>query len=141
MLTASPDGPVDHLFYDGECGLCHRAVRFVVDRDRDGGRFRFAPLGGATFRRLVGERREELPDSLVVRCADGRCLTRSAAVLRILERLPRPWPTVARGLALLPGRFLDALYDAIARRRSRLFARPQKRCPVPPAVERRRFDP
>ncbi|HZH02738.1 MAG TPA: DCC1-like thiol-disulfide oxidoreductase family protein [Myxococcaceae bacterium] len=36
----------DILFYDGGCGLCHRAVRFVLARD-PAGRFRFAPLGGS----------------------------------------------------------------------------------------------
>ena len=77
---AGPAEP-ELLFYDGGCGLCHRAVRFVLWADPEGRAFRFAPLGGDTFQALVsaGER-ERLPDSLVVRTTeDGRLLTRSTA--------------------------------------------------------------
>ena len=43
-------GTQDIVFYDGGCALCHHSVRFLVARDRDGSRFRFAPIGGACFR-------------------------------------------------------------------------------------------
>ena len=70
----------DLLFYDGGCGLCHRWVRFVLWADR-GGVFRFAPLGGETFRSRVREdEREGLPDSLVLLTPDGSLRTRSAAL-------------------------------------------------------------
>ena len=53
------------LFYDGECGLCHAAVRFVLAEDRDGQGFRFAPLASESFARLApAELRATLPDSL-----------------------------------------------------------------------------
>ena len=39
------------LFYDGQCGLCHRAVRFLLAEDRaPGGAFRFAPLAARPSR-------------------------------------------------------------------------------------------
>ena len=41
----------DLLFYDGTCGLCHRAVTFALARDPDGSRFRFAALQGARAHR------------------------------------------------------------------------------------------
>ena len=39
------------LYYDGDCGFCHRTVRFVIALDR-GEAFRFAPIDGSTFHGL-----------------------------------------------------------------------------------------
>jgi len=129
------------VFFDGACGLCHRTVRFAIARDRDGSRFRYAALGGGTFRRLVPEpRRVGLPDSLVVLAADGTLLTRSAAVIHVLERLGGPWRQLARLLALVPQGIRDRGYDRIARVRYRLFGRPTNACPVTPPELRARFD-
>ena len=86
------DGPragagVGHslVFYDGTCGLCHRAVRFALARDADGSRFRFAPLDSEAFRQRVPDA-AGLPDSMVVRTPEGSVLVRSAGVIHILER-------------------------------------------------------
>ncbi|PKN39805.1 MAG: hypothetical protein CVU63_14125, partial [Deltaproteobacteria bacterium HGW-Deltaproteobacteria-20] len=38
--------PPPIVLFDGECGLCHASVRFVVERD-DRALFRFAPLDSA----------------------------------------------------------------------------------------------
>jgi predicted DCC family thiol-disulfide oxidoreductase YuxK len=129
------------LFYDGDCGLCHRSVRFVVAADR-AGRFRFAPLGGETFRALVpADARGGLPDSIVVRRADGALLARSDAALHVLRRLRGVWPALAAVLALVPRGLRDAGYDFVARRRARWFARPVDACPLVPVELRARFAP
>jgi predicted DCC family thiol-disulfide oxidoreductase YuxK len=129
------------LFYDGGCGLCHRSVRFVAAADR-AGRFRFAPLGGETFRALVPEeRRGALPDSIVVRRADGALLVRSDAALHVLRRLGGGWRAVAALLALVPRGLRDAGYDFVAGRRLRWFARPEVACPLVPPHLRARFVP
>jgi predicted DCC family thiol-disulfide oxidoreductase YuxK len=134
------DAP-DLVFYDGACGLCHRLVRFVLNRDPTG-RFRYAPLGGTTFERLVPPgARDPLPDSVVVRTADGRMLVRSAAIIQIGERLGDPWRTLVAVVGLLPHWLLDAGYDAIARIRSRLFDRPEGVCPIIPPELTSRFLP
>lgn len=132
----------DLLFYDGACGLCHRTVRFVLARDREGTRFRFAPLQGDTFQATFPPAdRDRFPDSLVLKTADGRVLTRSAAVLHIGERLGGTWLGLARGFGLLPRWLLDAGYDGVARVRKRLFARPAETCPLLPPELRGRFLP
>ena len=130
------------LFYDGHCGLCHRCVRFVLFVDRSGDKFRFAPLGGESFRAAVAEsERNALPDSLVLLTDSRKLLTRSAAILRILRCLGGGWKILAAVADLLPGRLWDSLYDAIARNRLRWFAPPADTCPVLPAHLRARFDP
>jgi predicted DCC family thiol-disulfide oxidoreductase YuxK len=129
------------VFYDGACGLCHRTVRFAIARDRDGSRFRFATLRGKTFRRLVPEpARAGLPDSIVVLTPDGRLLTRSAAVVHILERIGGTWRLPGGLLGLIPSAIRDLGYDGIARTRYRLFSKPLDACPVTPPTLRKRFD-
>ena len=133
---------VETLFYDGGCGLCHRAVRFLLWADKAGRLFRFAPLGGRTFQSLVPEgERKRLPDSLVLRTESGELLTRSAGVFHALSRLGRFWKGLAVLGGLVPRPLADALYDFIARVRYRLFARPPEACPLVPAHLRARFDP
>lgn len=128
------------IFYDGDCGLCHATVKFVLKRDANGSRFRYSPLSGQTIRHtLDDERRRALPDSIVVLTRDGGILTRSAAVLHILDRLDGPWPTIARVLGWLPRSLTDAGYRLVATIRRRLFARPTDVCPVVSPDLRKRF--
>ena len=35
--------PTEWVFFDGDCGFCHRWVRLVVKHDHNGRAFRFAP--------------------------------------------------------------------------------------------------
>jgi predicted DCC family thiol-disulfide oxidoreductase YuxK len=112
-------------------------VRLLLRLDR-AGRLRFAPLGGETFRALLGEgARSQLPDSLLLRTADGRLLVRSAAVLESLRRTGG----LARGLAAIAGTvppgLADRLYDFVARVRGRFFAAPTSTCPVVGRADRR----
>ena len=137
--ATSTTGP-EVLFYDGGCGLCHRAVRFVLWADPEGRAFRFAPLGGATFEAEVpAAERAQLPDSLVLRTAEGALLTRSAGVLHLLRRLGGVWRGLALLFGLVPRPLRDAAYDFVARIRLRLFARPDDACPVVPPPLRGRF--
>jgi predicted DCC family thiol-disulfide oxidoreductase YuxK len=129
------------LFYDGHCGLCHRAVKFVLRHDPDGRAFRFAPLQGNTFQALVPwDRRAGLPDSVVILTRDGALLVRSDAFLHIFRELGGAWKFLAAVLAVIPRRLRDAVYDFIARIRYRVFGRPQDLCPILPPHLRARFD-
>lgn len=131
----------EYLFYDGACGLCHRSVRFTLVRGPIPG-LRYAPLGGATFaRRIPQADRRDLPDSMVLLTADGRVLVRSAATLHLARRLGNPWRLLGAAASIAPAPLLDFLYDAVARLRHRLFARPSAACPVVPAHLQDRFDP
>ncbi len=133
---------MDTLFYDGTCGLCHRAVRLVLRRDRGGELFRFAPLGGPTFlSRVAPAERAELSDSLVLQTGAGAILMRSNAVIHILRRIGGPWKVLAALLAAIPASLRDAAYDVIARSRFAVFGRTANACPLLPPDQLTRFDP
>jgi predicted DCC family thiol-disulfide oxidoreductase YuxK len=131
----------ERIFYDGNCGLCHRSVRFVISHDRDGSAFRFAPLDSEAFRSAVPEARRPDPDSsMVVITAQGAVLTRSAAVMHIWRRIGGFWKVFAGVAAMFPARVRDWGYDLVARTRHRLFEKPVDACPVLPPHLRERFD-
>ena len=142
FLVESGTPATEYLFYDGHCGLCHRAVKFVLKHDRSGTAFRFAPLQGETFlARVAAERRAGLPDSVVVLTRDGELLLRSAAFLHILRRLGGGWRVLASVLSIMPRGLLDLVYDFVARIRYRVFGKRDDLCPIVPAELRARFDP
>jgi predicted DCC family thiol-disulfide oxidoreductase YuxK len=133
---------MDLVFYDGDCGLCHRAVLFALRHDPEGVRFRYAPIASTTFAETFPETvRRELPDSVIVRTADGRTLTKWAAVQRIAERSGGIWAGLARTAGLLPHWLLNWGYDRVARVRKQLFAKPAGSCPILPSELRGRFLP
>ena len=131
----------ERIFYDGPCGLCQRFVRFVVQQDRTGAKFRFAPLHGPTFESVVPvERRAALPDSMVVFTSDNRLLIRSNGVIHVLRRLGGFWKFVAVAASIIPRPLRDAVYDFVTRIRHRVFGRVDNVCPLTPPELRARFD-
>ena len=115
------------IYYDGECGLCHGFVRFVLKHDKHA-KFRFAPLGDA---------RGPI-DTVIVRDASGRMLTRSAAVIHVLEAIG--WSVTARLIRMFPRPMRDWGYDWVARVRKRIFPKPEGSCPLVSAELRSRFE-
>ncbi|MFG0320681.1 MAG: thiol-disulfide oxidoreductase DCC family protein [Planctomycetota bacterium JB042] len=131
----------ERLFYDGDCGLCHRFVRFLLAEDRHA-TLRLAPLQGETFAATIpDEERAALPDSLVLRTADGRTLTRTAAVVHALSRLGGLWRLAAALLRVVPRPLRDLGYDLVAKVRKRVFPAPEGVCPIVPPDLAARFDP
>jgi predicted DCC family thiol-disulfide oxidoreductase YuxK/protein-S-isoprenylcysteine O-methyltransferase Ste14 len=90
-LTAAQSGnerPI--IFFDGNCGLCQRSVRTVIQLDA-GETFRFAPLGGKTHKKLG------LPD-------DSGREARSFWLYEpdLVPRLSQEGPALLRVLGYLP---------------------------------------
>jgi predicted DCC family thiol-disulfide oxidoreductase YuxK len=132
----------ERIFYDGFCGLCHRAVRLVLAEDTRDAAFRMATLQSDTFERSVPEdKRADLPDTVVVQREDGALLVRSAALLYILARLGGYWRVSSFILRAVPDAVIDAGCDFITRIRHRIFAKPTPACPTVPPHLRARFDP
>jgi len=124
------------VLFDGDCGLCHASVRFVVERD-DRALFRFAPLDSGVARDLLaGADPGPLGDSVLL-VEDGRVYDQSTAALRIARRLRWPW-NLAWGLMLVPRLVRDLVYAWVARRRGR-WSRNNGACTLPNRNVRERF--
>ncbi|MGE3310274.1 MAG: thiol-disulfide oxidoreductase DCC family protein [Limisphaerales bacterium] len=130
------------VLYDGECGLCHGLVEFVLARDRRGV-FHFAPLQGPSsavhLARFGGVPSRLSTIHLVAGYQEGTpaCLVKARAVLAITRALGWPWRAVSL-LAVLPTAWLDWGYDVVARHRHR-FMRRRETCPTPRPEHRDRF--
>ena len=126
------------LFYDGACGLCHRAVQWTLRHDRQRA-FRFAPLQGLTY---AGLGRPDAPRDLstLVVLMEPDLHTRSDAVLAILHTCGGRWRVLATVLACAPRPLRDAAYQAMARRRLSWFG-PADACALPRPEARDRFLP
>ena len=109
------------MLYDGECGLCHHSVKFLIARDR--GQLYYAPLQGETAAALRA-RHHEIPTTLesVVLVDRERVYVRSKAFLYGARYLTRPWRW-AYHLRWLPAFVLDLGYRLIARIRYRVWGK------------------
>ena len=114
------------IFYDGECPLCNRAVRFVLSVDRDQ-KFYFAPLKGKTAENKLSHfflKNPEL-DTLVLlqnyETTDEKLLIEGKGALRILWLLGSKYAW-AGWLSFLPSFLFDPFYRLIARYRFKLFS-------------------
>jgi predicted DCC family thiol-disulfide oxidoreductase YuxK len=137
---SGPAGPL--LFYDGECGVCTRSVRLVLEHDR-AKTLRFASLRGEHGAAL-SRRHPELTgiDSMVWVDESGtgkreRLLVRSDAGLEVARYLGGWWGLFGV-LRLVPRRLRDWFYDWFARNRHRFGGGPDA-CTVPRPEERARF--
>ena len=131
------------VFFDGVCNMCNGVVSYLVGRDRNR-QFRYAPLQGETYRRLVGEQPALAGiDSIVVarEKADGtrEVLTHSDGPLFLARRLGGWWTPVGM-LRFLPRLLRDGVYRLVARLRYRLFGK-KETCRLPTPEERDRFLP
>ena len=121
------------VLYDGECGLCSRAVRVIIGRDRRAV-FRFAALQSPRGLRECAAHGIVGRDTLVL-IEDGRAWTRSTAVLRIARHLRWPWPLAYAAIAV-PRPLRDLAYRTVAANRQRWSL---ASCRPPTADERARF--
>lgn len=125
------------VVFDGECSFCNGWVDFLMRFDRRDV-FRFAARqseSGGIFAVQSG-----LPvggaGSIIV-VEDKLIRLRSDAVLRMLTLLGLPFSLMAV-FRLVPAGLRDAVYDVIARNRTRWFGH-RISCRVPTAAERHRF--
>ncbi|MFL6580081.1 MAG: thiol-disulfide oxidoreductase DCC family protein [Burkholderiales bacterium] len=118
-VPAFPDDrPI--IIFDGHCVLCSRFARFVLRHDRDAV-FRLmaaqTPIGQAIYRHLHLDPVEFETNVLL---ESGRAWFKSAGTIRMFVHLGFPW-SLCGVLRVIPGPWLDLLYDLIARNRLRWF--------------------
>lgn len=125
------------VLFDGECNLCNRSVRFVLERERRA-RFKFASLQSRTGQRMLkqhGMPRDSFESFVLI--DNNRVHLKSDAALRVARQLRAPWPLVSLFL-FVPRPLRDRVYDFIGARRLRWFGRTDS-CWVNTAAWRSRF--
>lgn len=123
------NGVASVVLFDGVCNLCNASVNFLVKRDRYH-KLYFATLQSSTGKALLSRGGLSATDLSTMVLVEGeRAWTKSAAWLRIMRKLPAPWPGAAV-LVVVPAPLRDAVYDVIARKRYRWWGR-QESCPLP----------
>jgi predicted DCC family thiol-disulfide oxidoreductase YuxK len=125
------------IFYDGECPLCHRAVRFVLAADRKKV-FYFAPLKGETAEEKLAGLRLKDPDldTLVLlqnyQTEHEKTYIEGRGALRVLWLLGGKYALIG-WLSFLPSFLFDRIYRLVSRNRFRLFS---KKLEIPPTPDR-----
>jgi predicted DCC family thiol-disulfide oxidoreductase YuxK len=131
------------LLYDGVCGLCNRAVQFVLKRDRED-RFRFAALqsnfaADGLHRNGVSPQQLDTIYVLLDRGEPGeRLLVRSDAAVFVLQTVGGIWQVIGALLRVLPRWLRDPGYNLIARNRYQVFGK-YATCPLPQEQDRHKF--
>lgn len=122
--------PYPIILFDGECGFCHGAVRFILRREKRP-LFHFAGFETAAGRHLCQQEGidREMIRSLVLIRGRGDVLIRSDATLTIASELRCPWNLLTL-LRIIPRGLRDVVYSIISSLRARLVAPPACTLPV-----------
>jgi predicted DCC family thiol-disulfide oxidoreductase YuxK len=130
------------VLYDGVCGLCNRAVQFLLKRDRPD-RFRFASLQSdfaATLLQRHGIDHTNL-DTVYAVVNHGetneKLLAKGDAFLFFAKVLGGIW-SVARLGSVIPRPIRNWLYDFVAANRYRVFGKAES-CMLPDPASRHKF--
>jgi len=136
VWALSVNGPV--VFYDGDCGLCDRFIKFLIRVDRHTC-LRYSTLQGTTAESVFGPE-QGTSDIWSVRLLDkSGSYVRSSAALRALAHAGGIWKA-AKLFLLVPPFIRDGVYRFIATHRYRWFGKTEA-CMVPTSSLRERFLP
>jgi predicted DCC family thiol-disulfide oxidoreductase YuxK len=127
------------LFYDGDCGLCHRFVVFILKHEVEAV-VQFAPLQGDTFRANFSKAEViEFPDSLILLTESNELLTLSDAAVYAMKTLSPGWRRLGKVMGVFPKPLRDFGYRCIAAIRKKIFKKPDGVCPLVAPELRERF--
>lgn len=130
-LSPDPNRTQFTVFYDGECGLCHAWVRFILKIDPSEDGIKFSPLqnqGGDCDLR-----------SVQLKLDSGEVLDRGEAVRRIFFSVGGFWRLLSWLMYVIPLPILNLGYAFIASIRRRLMPTPKTLCPLVPPHLLKRF--
>jgi len=125
------------ILFDGLCNFCNGAINFVLKQDKKG-IFRFAPLQPEAGQKLLKQYNLSTKDfESFVLIDDGKVYKKSAASLRVMNKLPWYWKEV-QILWIVPSFIRNAIYDFIAKNRYKWFGK-KEQCMMPTSELRSRF--
>jgi predicted DCC family thiol-disulfide oxidoreductase YuxK len=112
----SSEAPV--LFYDGNCPLCNRVVRFILDQEHAPVLYFSAQQHQATMDWLAQHPAYAMNEDTVYYFNGKKLYVRSTAVLRLIPTLKWYWGFLYVGW-FVPKMMRDALYDFVAKQRKK----------------------
>ena len=118
------------IYYDGECGLCHLAVRFILRVDSKS-KFYFSPLSNL-------DNNLKNIDSIILK-KGNKVFYEGQAVIMIFENIDNNWNYLAKVLKLVPINLLDAAYRWVSRNRAKVSVKKVSSCPIVPRYYQKRF--
>ena len=118
------------IYYDGECGLCHLAVRFILRVDSKG-KFYFSPLSTL-------ENKLKYVDSNILK-RGNKGFYEGQAIIMIFENIGNNWNYLAKVLKVIPIKFLDTAYRWVSRNRAKISVKKVSSCPIVPSYYQKRF--
>ena len=121
---------VNVIYYDGECGLCHLAVKFILRVDSKS-KFYFSPLSNL-------DNNLKSIDSIILK-KGNKVFYEGQAIILIFENIDNNWNYLAKVLKLIPINVLDKAYRWVSRNRARVFIKKVSSCPLIPSYYKIRF--
>ena len=118
------------IYYDGECGLCHLAVRFILRVDSKS-KFYFSPLSN------LGNNLKYI-DSIILK-RGNKVFYEGQAIIMIFENIENNWNYLAKVLRLIPINVLDAAYRWVSTNRAKISVKKVSSCPMVPSYYQKRF--
>ena len=118
------------IYYDGECGLCHMAVRFILRVDSKS-KFYFSPLSNF-------DNKLKNIDSIILK-SGNRVFYESQAIIMVFDNIDNNWNYLAKVLKLIPINVLDIVYRWVSRNRTKISVKKVSSCPIVPNYYKKRF--
>ena len=91
------------IYYDGECGLCHRVVRFILRIDSKN-KFYFSSIST-----LIENKNQKKPDSIILSFNDD-FYYEGQAIINIMKNIGNNWCLLGKTLEFIPEETLDEIY-------------------------------
>ena len=131
MGRAMMENPI--LFFDGSCGMCSRAVQYLLPRTQ--AQVSFAPLFGETYQQL--KLPEHVPDTLIL-YVRGKTLFYSSAIVGLFPWAKGSLRWQIAGLVCFPPFMRNGVYRWIAKNRKKWNTRS---CPFLSSADHARILP
>ncbi len=109
------------LLFDGECGFCNKSVQFFLKHEKNQ-TMHFAPLQSKEGQELRAYFEIDNKIDSIILIKDYSAYIKSCAALRLTLYMKGLWPLMAVFL-IIPPFLRNIFYDAIAKRRMKIFGK------------------
>jgi len=107
------------LFFDGNCNLCNRSVKFVLRKEKNA-ELSFSPLQSEFAKNILKEKNITQDLNTMMLLENGTLYDRSSAALRVTKYLKGLWPLM--GVFLIVPPFLrNFFYNILSKNRITWF--------------------